>query len=69
MRQMMQQMGGPKRGRKAKKGRKGKVKGRSGGRVTAKGPTPIDKAAFSLPSLEEMEAQLPGRGRSLDDLG
>jgi signal recognition particle subunit SRP54 len=69
MRQMMQQMGGPKRGRKAKKGRKGKVKGRGGGRVTAKGPTPIDKAAFSLPSLEEMEAQLPGRGRSLDDLG
>jgi hypothetical protein len=37
--------------------------------VTAKGPTPIDKAAFSLPSLEEMEAQLPGRGRGLDDLG
>ena len=69
MRQMMQQMGGPKRGRKNKKGRKGKVKGRSGGRVTAKGPTPIDKAAFSLPSLEEMEAQLPGRGRGLDDLG
>ena len=61
MRQMMQQMGGPKRNRKQKKGKK-----RKGGRVTAKGPAAIDKAAFSLPTLEEMEAQLPGRGRGSD---
>jgi signal recognition particle subunit SRP54 len=55
MRQMMQQMGkAPKRkGRKSKKGRKG-------GRVTAKGPAKVNKAAFQLPSLEEMESQLPG---------
>ena len=56
MRQMMQQMGRtPKRkGGKGRKGRKG------GGRVTAKGPAKVDKSAFQLPSLEEMEAQLPG---------
>jgi signal recognition particle subunit SRP54 len=60
MRQMMQQMGGNKfakrKAKKSKKGRKG------GGRVTPKGSTPtIPKEAFSLPSLEEMEAQIPGR--------
>jgi signal recognition particle subunit SRP54 len=58
MRQMMQQMGkAPKR-----KARKGK-KGRKGGRVTAKGPAKVDKAAFQLPSIEEMEAQLPSQLR------
>ena len=57
MRQMMQQMGGGLRKKKAKKGRKGK----KGGRVTPKGPAQINKAAFALPTLEEMEAQLPGR--------
>jgi hypothetical protein len=56
----MQQMGGnkfaKKKAKKAKKGRKG------GGRVTPKGSTPkIPKEAFALPTLEEMEAQLPGR--------
>lgn len=59
MRQMMQQMGGNKlakrKAKKAKKGRKG------GGRVTPKGAKKVPKAAFALPSLEEMEAQLPGR--------
>ncbi len=58
MRQMMQQMGAA--GRKRKKG-KGK-KAKKGGRVTPKGPARVDKAAFALPTLEEMEAQLPGRG-------
>jgi signal recognition particle subunit SRP54 len=54
MRQMMQQMGKtPKR--KGKKGRKG----RKGGRVTPKGGAKVSKSAFSLPSREEMEAQLP----------
>ncbi len=57
MRQMMQQMGGGLRKKKAKKGKKGK----KGGRVTPKGPAQINKAAFALPTLEEMEAQLPGR--------
>ncbi len=64
MRQMMQQMGGNKlakrKSKKAKKGRKG------GGRVTPKGQKQVSKASFALPSLEEMEAQLPdavkGRG-------
>src|SRR6478735_4116261 len=60
MRQMMQQMGGGMK-RKGKKGKKGK----KGGRVTAKGPAKLSKAAFALPSLEEMEAQLPGRGGDL----
>jgi signal recognition particle subunit SRP54 len=55
MRQMMQQMGGGLRKKKVKKGKKGK----KGGRVTPKGPAAINKAAFALPSLEEMEAQLP----------
>ena len=61
MRQMMQQMGGNKFAkRKAKKGKKGRKGG--GGRVTPKGSTPkIAKEAFALPTLEEMEAQLPGR--------
>jgi signal recognition particle subunit SRP54 len=59
MRQMMQQMGGNKFAkRKAKKAKKGK---KGGGRVTAKGPVQIDKKAFALPTLEEMEAQLPNR--------
>jgi signal recognition particle subunit SRP54 len=69
MRQMMQQMGGnkfaKKKAKKAKKGRKG------GGRVTPKGSAPkIPKEAFALPTLEEMEAQLPGRkgGGSLPGL-
>jgi signal recognition particle subunit SRP54 len=62
MRQMMQQMGGNKLAkRKAKKNKKGR---KGGGRVTPKGSTPVvPKEAFSLPTLEEMEAQLPGRGR------
>ncbi|MFZ4516820.1 MAG: signal recognition particle protein [Microthrixaceae bacterium] len=64
MRQMMQQMGSA--GRKRKKG-KGK-KAKKGGRVTPKGPARVDKAAFALPSLEEMEAQLPGRGPKGGDL-
>jgi signal recognition particle subunit SRP54 len=55
MRQMMQQMGGGLRKKKAKKNKKGK----KGGRVTPKGPAAINKAAFALPSIEEMEAQLP----------
>ncbi len=65
MRQMMQQMGGNKfakrKAKKAKKGRKG------GGRVTPKGSSPsVPKQAFALPTLEEMEAQLPrGRGAGL----
>ena len=62
MRQMMQQMGGNKFAkRKAKKAKKGK---KGGGRVTAKGPVQIDKKAFALPTLEEMEAQLPNRAGS-----
>ncbi|MEX0767828.1 MAG: signal recognition particle protein [Microthrixaceae bacterium] len=62
MRQMMQQMGGNKFAkRKAKKAKKGK---KGGGRVTAKGPIQLDKKAFTLPTLEEMEAQLPTRGGS-----
>jgi signal recognition particle subunit SRP54 len=56
MRQMMQQMGGGITKRKAKKGKKGK----KGGRVTPKGGAKLPKKAFALPSLEEMEAQLPG---------
>ena len=64
MRQMMQQMGGGMK-RKGKKGKKGK----KGGRVTAKGPAKLSKAAFALPSLEEMEAQLPGRGGNLPGVG
>lgn len=56
MRQMMQQMGGGFAKRKAKKAKKG----RKGGRVTPKGAAKAPKKAFSLPTLEEMEAQLPG---------
>jgi signal recognition particle subunit SRP54 len=62
MRQMMQQMGGVGRKRKKAKGKKAK----KGGRVTPKGPAKVNKAAFALPTIEEMEAQLPGgagRGR------
>ncbi|MHB1137933.1 MAG: signal recognition particle protein [Microthrixaceae bacterium] len=60
MRQMMQQMGGNKFAkRKAKKNKKNK---KGGGRVTPKGPVVLDKKAFALPTLEEMEAQIPGRG-------
>ena len=61
MRQMMQQMGG---GAFAKrKAKKAKKKGRKGGgRVTPKGSPKIKKEAFALPTIEEMEAQLPGRG-------
>ena len=56
MRQMMQQMGkSPKRTKRKGK----KAKGKGGGRVTAKGPAAVNKAAFQLPSREEMEAQLP----------
>jgi signal recognition particle subunit SRP54 len=60
MRQMMQQVGGNKFAkRKAKKNKKGR---KGGGRVTPKGSAPkIAKEAFALPTLEEMEAQLPGR--------
>lgn len=56
MRQMMQQMGGGIRKKKGKKGRKAK----KGGRVTPKGKARVNKAAFALPTLEEMESQLPG---------
>ena len=38
-------------------GKKGGAK--KGGRVTSKGPAPVNKAAFALPSLEEMQSQLP----------
>jgi len=63
MRQMMQQMGGNKFAkRKAKKNKKGK---KGGGRVTPKGPAMLDKKSFALPTIEEMEAQLPGRRGSL----
>ena len=67
MRQMMQQMGGDKLAkRKAKKSKKGK---KGGGRVTPKGPVQLDKKAFALPTLEEMEAQIPGRGGTGTGLG
>ncbi len=57
---MMQQMGGTKTGkRKAKKSKKSK----KGGRVTPKGGAPVAKQSFALPTLEEMEAQLPGSAR------
>jgi signal recognition particle subunit SRP54 len=59
MRQMMQEMGGGLRRKNKKKGGK---KAKKGGRVTAKGPAKVNKAAFALPSLEEMEANMPGRG-------
>ncbi len=62
MRQMMQQMGGNSFAkRKAKKAKKKGRKG-GGGRVTPKGSPAIKKEAFALPTIEEMEAQLPGRG-------
>ncbi|HLU43084.1 MAG TPA: signal recognition particle protein [Microthrixaceae bacterium] len=60
MRQMMQQMGGGFSKRKAKKGKKGR---KGGGRITPKGGAKVPKKAFALPSLEEMEAQLPGGAR------
>lgn len=61
MRQMMQQMGGNSFSKR--KAKKAKKKGRKGGgRVTPKGPAQIKKEAFALPTIEEMEAQLPGRG-------
>jgi hypothetical protein len=62
---MMQQMGGNKLAkRKAKKAKKAKKGKKGGGRVTAKGPVQLDKKAFALPTLEEMEAQLPNRAGS-----
>jgi len=65
MRQMMQQMGGA--GRMRKKAQKKNKKGnKKGGRVTAKGPATVNKAAFALPSLEEMKSNLPG-GAGLPD--
>ncbi len=61
MRQMMQQMGGGSFAKR--KAKKAKKKGRKGGgRVTPKGSPQIKKEAFALPTIEEMEAQLPGRG-------
>jgi signal recognition particle subunit SRP54 len=74
MRQMMQQMGKtPKR--KSRKGRKGS-KGSKGGRVTAKGQAKVNRSAFQLPTLEEMESQLPSQlrgdghgGSGFPDLG
>ncbi len=72
MRQMMQQMGGNSFAkRKAKKAKKKGRKGGGGGRVTPKGAPQIKKEAFALPTLEEMEAQLPGRGglKGPDGLG
>ena len=59
MRQMMQQMGGNKFAKR--KAKKNKKKGKGGGRVTPKGSPAIAKQAFALPTLEEMEAQIPGR--------
>ena len=56
MRQMMQQMGGGPKRRKKGRGKKAK----KGGRVTAKGGAPARTSAFTLPTIEEMEAQLPG---------
>jgi hypothetical protein len=62
---MMQQMGGA--GRMRKKAQKKNNKGnKKGGRVTAKGPATVNKAAFALPSLEEMKSNLPG-GAGLPD--
>ncbi len=72
MRQMMQQMGGNSFAkRKAKKAKKKGRKGGGGGRVTPKGAPQIKKEAFALPTIEEMEAQLPGRGglKGPDGLG
>ncbi|HTO00152.1 MAG TPA: signal recognition particle protein [Microthrixaceae bacterium] len=61
MRQMIQQMSGNKFAkRKAKKNKKNNKKG--GGRVTAKGGPKLDKKKFQLPTLEEMESRVPGRG-------
>ena len=55
--------GKPGAGEGEKGGRgKGSKKAKKGGRVTAKGPAAVNKAAFSLPTLEEMEAQLPKGG-------
>jgi signal recognition particle subunit SRP54 len=68
MRQMMQQMGGGFNKRKAKKAKKGR---KGGGRVTPKGAQAVPKKAFALPTLEEMEAQMPGgagRGKGLPGL-
>ena len=61
MRQMMKDMGKAPRRKKGGRG-KGSKKAKKGGRVTAKGPAAVNKAAFSLPTLEEMEAQLPKGG-------
>lgn len=60
MRQMMKEMGKTPRRRKGKKG--GGKKAKKGGRVTAKGPAKVNKAAFALPTLEEMESQMPKGG-------
>ncbi len=66
MRQMMQQMGGNKLAkRKSKKNKK--KKGKGGGRVTPKGSPTLAKSSFALPTLEEMEAHLPGR-KGADDV-
>ncbi|MFM7069473.1 MAG: signal recognition particle protein, partial [Actinomycetes bacterium] len=60
MRQMMQQMGRTPNRKKKRKGNK--KAGKGGGRVTAKGPAPVNKAAFTLPTMDEMQAQLPDHG-------
>ena len=62
MRQMMKEMGKAPRRKKAKKAGKGGRSAKKGGRVTAKGPAPVNKAAFQLPTMEEMESQLPKGG-------
>ena len=62
MRQMMKEMGKAPRRKKSKKAAKGGRSAKKGGRVTAKGPAAVNKAAFQLPTMEEMESQLPKGG-------
>jgi len=62
MRQMMKEMGKAPRRKKSKKAGKGGRSAKKGGRVTAKGPAPLNKAKFQLPTMEEMESQLPKGG-------
>ncbi len=60
MRQMIQQMSGNKFAKR--KAKKNKKKNKTSGRVTPKGPAKVSKKAFQLPTIEEMESRVPGRG-------
>ncbi|MGB3412184.1 MAG: signal recognition particle protein [Microthrixaceae bacterium] len=60
MRQMIQQMSGNKFAKR--KAKKNKKKNKGGGRVTPKGAPKLEKKSFQLPTLEEMESRVPGRG-------